>query len=304
MRQVDRSDVPPPHCLEAVDGIGRQEQVAARMHQQSTQADKGSFTYKAYKHDQVKHALTSLFHGKCAYCETFYSASAPVDIEHYRPKAEVSEAPQHPGYWWLAMQWDNLLPSCIDCNRRRKQHVPAASTSLQALYDNQTRLTLGTASLGKKDSFPLADESQRLAAESYEHALEGALLLDPTRHDPRAHLRFHTDDTSPISLVVPSSEVGAVSIHTYGLNRLGLVQERTRLLRQLEFLGFMIVELNSILERLETEHSPVVQEVIPRMRRLLALTYDEIHRLAKPEQPYSEMVRTWIDSFTEKLLNP
>ena len=47
----------------------------------------------------MKRRLDLLFHGKCAYCETFYSASAPVDVEHYRPKGAVSEDPSHPGYY-------------------------------------------------------------------------------------------------------------------------------------------------------------------------------------------------------------
>ena len=41
------------------------------------------------KDAEVKAALEKLFYGKCAYCETFYSVQAPVDVEHYRPKSAV-----------------------------------------------------------------------------------------------------------------------------------------------------------------------------------------------------------------------
>ncbi|MEF9674035.1 hypothetical protein QNM99_25505 [Pseudomonas sp. PCH446] len=52
-----------------------------------------------------------------------------MDVEHYRPKGAVSEDASHPGYWWVAMDWDNLLPSCIDCNRKRKQVTPGCRPS-------------------------------------------------------------------------------------------------------------------------------------------------------------------------------
>jgi hypothetical protein len=27
---------------------------------------------------------------------------------------------EHPGYYWLAYEWTNLLPSCYDCNSFRR----------------------------------------------------------------------------------------------------------------------------------------------------------------------------------------
>ena len=80
--------------------------------------------------------LKNVFHNKCAYCETridrFYG-----DAEHYRPKgavkyrvrvADIDEEKtaraereagvlrDHPGYFWLAYNWQNLVPSCSFCN--------------------------------------------------------------------------------------------------------------------------------------------------------------------------------------------
>jgi hypothetical protein len=101
---------------------------------------KGEFTYTfnqriwtAFK----KWLLKYKFHNKCAYCETkavqFYA-----DAEHYRPKASVqvrerdselrpavcalpleggkAREMKHPGYFWLAYNWRNLLPACKRCN--------------------------------------------------------------------------------------------------------------------------------------------------------------------------------------------
>jgi hypothetical protein len=79
----------------------------------------------------------NLFHNRCAYCETgmigFWG-----DAEHHRPKGRVSStntdgdsivgeavveidgekvAIPHPGYFWLAYNWRNLIPSCQWCNQ-------------------------------------------------------------------------------------------------------------------------------------------------------------------------------------------
>lgn len=61
---------------------------------------------------------------KCAWCERHCEWQRQLDIEHYRPKAEVTRwdgspplVSDHPpkqvrvsdGYWWLAFDWDNYL---------------------------------------------------------------------------------------------------------------------------------------------------------------------------------------------------
>jgi uncharacterized protein (TIGR02646 family) len=78
-----------------------------------------------YKDGAVKAALDAMFHGKCAYCEFMYIGGMPVDIEHFRPKGAVivGGKMRKPGYYWLAAKWENLLPSCIDCNRKRDQEL-------------------------------------------------------------------------------------------------------------------------------------------------------------------------------------
>jgi hypothetical protein len=76
--------------------------------------------------------LKKLFSGKCAYCETFIEQNHPGAVEHFRPKGAVSDEDfnvvrigsganqiNHPGYYWLAYEWLNLLPACYDCNTFR-----------------------------------------------------------------------------------------------------------------------------------------------------------------------------------------
>lgn len=307
MRRVERIGSVPSN-LESANKDGKTERDRARDHQLDTDPKKGSFTYAAYKHDDVKRKLASLFHNKCAYCETFFSASAPVDIEHYRPKGSVADDPAHPGYWWLAMSWDNLLPSCIDCNRKRKQYLPSASTSLRALYDSSSSAGLNLGQGGKQDSFPVRNLGKRLAAESYAYIDEEPLLLDPTRDDPREHLRFSVARTSPVSLVLAgsapgrASDRGAMSIQTYGLNRLGLVQDRTRLLRRLEFLGEMILELGVTVEELKAlPAQAALHKAIKRLEVMQGRMLVEIKEMAAPKEPYSEMVCAWINNYTKQL---
>lgn len=107
---------------------------------------------------------------------------------------------------------------------------------------------------------------------------------------------YSFDPAHPAGLVVPTGELdqqvrGAVSIQIYGLNRLKLVQDRTRLLRRLEFLGDLVIDLASSITELET---PAVQaalqgtpaeNVASRLRLLRDRTLAEIKSLPKTMPP-------------------
>ena len=148
-------------------------------------------------------ALERLCEHKCAYCEAPAPASSSWDVEHYRPKGRVSERPDHPGYYWLAYEWDNLLLSCQLCNQRRRD---------RPTWD---QVEPGTTS-GKADRFPLADEATRAMDPSADLAAEARLLLDPTRDDPEEHVTF---DLAGRALPLEGSAMGAASIEVYHLNR-------------------------------------------------------------------------------------
>ena len=60
-----------------------------------------------YQHDEIKDTLVDMFHGKCAYCESYIAKVDYGDIEHYKPKRKFPK---------LAVAWDNLLLSCAKCN--------------------------------------------------------------------------------------------------------------------------------------------------------------------------------------------
>jgi uncharacterized protein (TIGR02646 family) len=308
VRAVDRTSVAIPKSLQA-EGAGPKELERARGHQLDPNPEKKAFTYAAYKGGDVKLALEALFHGKCAYCETRYNVSAPVDIEHYRPKGAVAEDQTHGGYWWIAMDWDNLLPSCIDCNRQRGQVIVQASSSLVELA---AAAKPATTAAGKKDSFPLADDTLRAGAETADFTAEGALLIEPCREDPSKCLSYSFDPARPLGLILPTGEEhskrrGAVSIQVYGLNRLRLVQDRTEVLRRLEFLAGMVVDLAKSIADLEQANvarrlkGTPAEGVPSRLRLLRDRTLAEIKRMASDEAPYASMVQAWLETFKARL---
>ncbi|RVI09473.1 endonuclease [Sinorhizobium meliloti] len=281
MRRVDRSQSTEPSILHKTDKAGKTELDRIIAHMNGPDAAK-TFEFARYKESAVKLELERLFHGKCAYCESFYGSTQPVDVEHYRPKGEVEGVPGHRGYYWLAMDWNNLLPSCIDCNRRREQKAPSALVgSIVKLLSSGEFDRTRKMSLGKSSAFPLATETGRALAPGDNLLGEQRLLLDPTRDDPREHLTFLIDRDNLIGLVLPKlttpaapalgqppngqpedlvalaaqagvSPMGLVSIQVYGLNRLSLVQAR-KVLRDLEFVLELSIGLAEIVEDIDSE---------------------------------------------------
>jgi hypothetical protein len=171
-------------------------------------------------YQKAKPFLLKLFNGKCAYCETVISSNQPGDVEHYRPKGRIrtkdgvvkvkigDKEMEHPGYWWLAYHWTNLLPSCIDCNRRRR-------------HDDDVMA-------GKSDYFEIL--GSRAVQPTDPLDAENALLLDPssTAFDPDAHFEFKEDGT-----IKPLTEQASHSCTLLGLNlREKLVSQRKLVILQ------------------------------------------------------------------------
>ena len=191
--------------------------------------DKVKFEFKAYGHPSLRFALNNIFFFKCAYCESYFGATQPVAIEHYRPKGEVVEEKKKlRGYYWLAATWENLYPSCTDCNSRRTHRFPDGTEVVR----------------GKGNEFPLTNKKKRAKSPRAVLAKEGALLLDPSSSvpadDPIMHLEFLVQDES-VGLVRPAliagqeSKKGKTSIWVYALDRPGLIKFRRDLARRLLF---------------------------------------------------------------------
>jgi hypothetical protein len=343
MRAVKRDVIDGPASLLDGNCEGARELCRARTHFSTVPLPEKAFSFGAYKGDDVRHALEALFHGKCAYCETRYDVGAPVDIEHFRPKGEVADLPGHRGYWWLAAEWANLLPSCIDCNRRRYQPTPETLISQTGILERQRQRGFRSILTGKDSCFPVS--GTRMAAEppagqvANAITMERALLLNPCTDVPSEHLQFHIDRANPLGLVFAKPEPGetpgalpalsekatdiekearaagisprgAVSIQIYELNRLGLVQERTRVLRRLELLGDIVVRVSAAADALEAltladlDQEQVRDKAIDGLRAVVDRTIAEIRAMSAPEAPYSTMVANWIQQFKDDMAAP
>lgn len=177
--------------------------------------DGTTFEFKAYKEDDVVAALRAMFNKKCAYCEFNYSAGGPEDVEHFRPKGGVviNGRLAQPGYYWLAADWSNLLPSCNDCNRKRTKKFTNGTTGVS----------------GKANLFPVDDEAMRWRSHRGKNR-EEPLLLNPCDDDPAQHLEFLDNGLVRPALDADGtpSRKGESSIEVYGLTRQDLVEPRER----------------------------------------------------------------------------
>ena len=282
MIHVDRLTAPVPEVLTGSNSRGvRERDRAIEFFSNPANYEgenKKKFTFSVYSDDAVKEALDQLFHHKCAYCESKYEATQPMDVEHYRPKgAVIINGEEHkPAYYWLAADWDNLLPSCTDCNRRRYHEFKGVGRKLA----------------GKETLFPIADESNR-ARTPGEEAGEERLLLDPCRDQPEEHLEFLKDDEAR-GLVRPSllpndqeSPKGKESIEVYGLQRRGLRSaRRARLTLILE----QIVTVGRVLRLVD--HDPSDANV-----EWLSDELEKLRRFREVNQPYAGMARQFVNQY-------
>jgi uncharacterized protein (TIGR02646 family) len=267
MIHVDRTRVERPRVLSLdVDSPALRELTKAREYFTGNKRKRRSqrFAFQVYGHAEVTQALTKLFHGKCAYCESQYAATAPLDVEFFRPKSAVTEAPEHPGYWWLAMVWENLLPACVDCNRVRVQDGIKT---------------------GKANRFPLEDESVR-AYEPGQEMHERPLLLDPCADHPEQHLVFEEASGA----VVSDTKRGQATIALLGLNREHLRARRNDVARSV---GHQIRLFNRLLSAVERGDTHYRQEVGELAESLIALT-DEA-------QEYAALKRQLVGRAIDKL---
>jgi len=209
-----------------------------------------------YKRKSIKKAYFFAaglpFYGKCAYCEAPARDYQHGDIDHFRPKAGVTdengqpiylldeeelvqkdangEPLKHPGYYWLAYEWTNLLPSCVHCNQNRKH----------------TR-------------FPVEG---RHAQRPEEVAEEKPLLINPLSDqdadDPNNHLVVDTKT----GLMAHRTSRGQACIDIFGLNvRDRLVDDRRKACREVEALWVRLLharhnpaEKAEILQEIEAIH--------------------------------------------------
>jgi len=148
----------------------------------------------------LKDFLFDLFDGNCAYCECDLLEGSFGAVEHYRPKNAVVGEAGHLGYFWLAYEPSNYLPTCTRCNT------------------------------SKSNKFPLAPGSPRAAAPGDE-ASEQPLLLNSYRLglDLSVDLQFVSANPTKIGPVVKGvSAQGIASVDLLDLNRPDVIPQRLK----------------------------------------------------------------------------
>lgn len=271
--------IPPcPSVLDGPTSAAAAETAKAIEHYAQHAPPSKSYQYKVYRDDTVKQALNEAFGFKCAYCESSYGATQPVDVEHYRPKGEVvtrTGRTLRPGYYWLAATWDNLLPSCIDCNRARTQ----------ATDEEGSRL------VGKANLFPLVDERRRVRRPG-SLVNEKPLLLHPYFDQPENHLEFGPEGVvrAVEDPAEPHGECprGRATKEVLGLNRRGLVMARAAHRRLVE------VQLERVAD---AEADFAERSGDARCEHRLRRELDELAKLQADDVPYTLMTAQLIDAY-------
>jgi uncharacterized protein (TIGR02646 family) len=287
---VRHVDVPPaPASLSAQAAIDERAKLNDFYDQPGNAEARYPGTFSAYRHEQVRAALLAAFGGKCAYCESFYDATQPTAIEHFRPKGAVmiDGKRKPPGYWWLASSWENLLPSCTDCNSPRRQDFPGGMP----------------VTAGKANAFPLPTEKRR-AIRPGEERRERPLLLHPYFDDPEEHLEFvwgvgPVDDGHIRARRNGSgreSARGRATIEVCALQRLGLVKGRQRRLVTLIAFLEIVTERKADVDRAPNNKAA---------RKRFEQSVQDVARIFKVADPqYLAMTEQVVEAYFKRIFGP
>lgn len=168
-----------------------------------------------YSPAAVKTLLEAIYNAKCSYCESTVKQVAALQVEHYRPKKGVAEDASHKGYYWLSVEWTNLLLGCPACNGQgaKGNKFPVAGTRVVA------QNPFGADGVFSRNIMypgvsPLSDERP--------------LLLNPELDDPDQHLKY-----TAFGLLNSATVRGKATIGICDLNRDSLLVERQRIVNQL-----------------------------------------------------------------------
>lgn len=246
--------------------------------------EKAKFKFKEYRKKDVKKALESMCFAKCVYCESVYKHVYYGDIEHYRPKKEISgmkpgEKSLKPGYYWLANEWDNLFLSCLFCNQAKKQIIKNDDGKFEEI------------TLGKQNKFPLSNHTffKKTRSQNWDMKKDDKyrLLINPESEDPEEHFAYNE-----FGVILPLSKKAEISITTFGLQRHYLVQERFKLYKIMSAAMFSVLDTFTTIHK-NQDNELVNKFYIKKYRREL----DGLMNFIRLNMPYSGMARFFIKDF-------
>lgn len=178
-----------------------------------------------YKHEQVTNLLRAYSIGKnvlapgdkpkCNYCESRLEKGVTLQVEHFRPKAKVdaidNKGFDHHGYYWLGLEWSNLLLSCPKCNGKGAKGNRFPIKGARAIPREPVNAALVLDRTGCYSNLvPLMDEQP--------------LLLNPEVDYPETCLTF--DNQAELSGYGVDADKGETSKDIYRLNRGPLIEDR------------------------------------------------------------------------------
>lgn len=160
-----------------------------------------SFDGELYKDASFIKILRDSQKNKCCYCQNDLD---PGEVEHFRPKGYYQQKRYgkvyHPGYYWLAYEWSNLLFACGGCNGSFKGNI-----------------------------FPLYNQGARAKNHNDNYLLERPVLLNPLFDEPSTYIYFKKEK---IKHKGPLKR-GYRTIEILGLDRSALNNQRREYLNDL-----------------------------------------------------------------------
>ncbi len=226
MRSINKSDAIQPENTKRVNDkfVAKTNKV---IQQRNLEAKNRQFT--GYADDATKRVLAELYAGgnvemdengaevfnpKCAYCESTSVVVASLQVEHYRPKKEITNEPTHKGYYWLAFEWTNLIYACPKCNGQG-----AKGNRFPILGARATQEPKNIDGTIHYDAF---DANHQVLRQ------ELPLLLHPEIDNPPEHLTFR-----PSGQISGLTERGSITIDICKLNRTLLIKARKEIMDDL-----------------------------------------------------------------------
>lgn len=241
----------------------------------SVKKTKGKYSSARYGHSDVRDELDAIYHGKCCYCEVKIRPASPEEIEHYRPKAEISGVNES-GYYWLGNEWSNLLLICRTCNGKKGTKFP--------LNNEINRVTKHPIDRKKKldlTKFPIS---------SGYLAQERPLIINPEYHYPEK-LLFH--DYTCRLIPKKNNRLAKTTIDEIELNNSPLVIKKQGL-------------VNNIIYRIEDQLKELFTEIEPlsdnQFKRQLNLIWKDLVSQSHQSCEFSLLGLNMVEYFEELIL--
>lgn len=260
-----------PDALHGVKRVQREYELARMRRGFLANGSEGSPAWKSDYWKDGKEVLKAESSGKCAYCETPFSAGGHGDVEHFRPKST---------YWWLAYCYDNHCYSCQICNQSFKgDKFPIQGGTMKG---PNVKASTSDASLDKLAGV-LAPDPRKITAGYTLSKFVGTCkqekpgLLDPYIDDATEHFAWKVDPVNrEVTLVAARATPRTKYVIRCAEECLGLNRETLKRRR------YEIWEIADAFRTILTS-----QDVPATAKQVARNTLDSMR---KPDQPYAGML--------------